>query len=84
MRRVFVHIDRLVLRGIRPEDRREFAEGLRTGLAGLLAEPQATARIGRIGAIANLRAGRVPVVPGTTPSALGAGAARRIRQAIRS
>lgn len=84
MRRVVVHIDRLVLRGIRPEDRHQVAEGLRTELAASLGEPPAVAGIGRIGAIARLRAGRVSVVPGTTPGAIGAGAARRIRQAILS
>ena len=84
MRRVVVHIDRLVLRGIRPADRHEFAAGLRTELAELLREPQAAARIGGIGAIAQLRAGRLPVNPGTAPGAIGSAAARRIRQAIRS
>jgi hypothetical protein len=84
VRRVVVHIDRLVLRGIRPEDRHAVADGLRTELAALLGEPQTAAGIGRIGAIAHLRAGRVRVVPGAAPSAIGAGAARRIRQAIRS
>jgi hypothetical protein len=84
VRRVVVHIDRLVLRGIRPEDRHQVAERLRTELAASLGESQAAAGIGRIGAIAHLRAGRFSVVPGATPGALGTGAARSIRQAIRS
>lgn len=84
MRRVVVHIDRLVLRGIRPEDRHEFAAGLRRGLEELLREPQAAALIEGAGAIAHLRAGRLPVVPGTAPGALGGAAARRIGQVIRS
>ena len=79
-----MHIDRLGLRGVRPEDRRVIAEGLRAEVAGMLSEPTAAAGLGKFGAIARLRAGKVAVAPGTTPHAVGAGVGRRLAQAIRS
>ena len=84
MKRVVLHIDRLVLRRVRPEDRHAFAEGLRAELAGMLGDPTTATSISRAGTIARLRAGRVPVPPGTSPREAGAGAARRIVQTIRS
>jgi hypothetical protein len=79
--RVVVHIDRLVLRGYRHEERHAIAAGLQEALRRVLAEPGAAARLGRAGSVSRLTLGRVPIVPGGTGSAVGEGVGRAIGQA---
>ena len=56
-RRVVIHIDELVLRGFRPEDRHAIAEGLQAELARLYAaSPDALRTLAGLGSTARLRA----------------------------
>jgi hypothetical protein len=76
MSRVFIHIDRLVLRGFRTEDRHSIAAGLQTELAQTWCERRPTPRGGED--LARLRVGTVSVRHGDSPEAIGASVARGI------
>lgn len=77
MTRVIVHIDRLVLKGFRPEDRDAIAEGLREELGRRLGEPAAIQNWAASGHRERLRM-RLP--QGNDPVALGRDAGRQIAE----
>jgi hypothetical protein len=77
MRRVLVHIDRLVLAGMRDLDPRRFAADVKSALARLLAQPGAPARLAARGALARIDAGKV-----TVPSRGRARTSAAVAQAI--
>lgn len=78
MRRVIVNIDRLVLRGVRYEDRHAAAARLRRELAELLASGELVDRIAAGGDIARLRLEAEPLRAVQAPSALASGAVRAV------
>lgn len=78
MKRVVIHIDRLVLKGFRHEDRHAIAAGLQQELARLLADPQAAQGLPGLGNILRLQVGRVRVSQGSKPQRVGAQVAHGI------
>jgi hypothetical protein len=82
VRRVVVHIDRLVLRGVRREDRYAVAEGLQQELTRLLADPHVTGSLASLGSVQRLRAGGVDVAPGSGPQRLGERVAHGISRGL--
>lgn len=84
MRRIIVHIDRLLLRGFRDADRHLVADGLRAELGLQLAAPEAAERLGALGNPAQLKAGSIRVAASTKPARIGAAAARAIGRRITS
>ena len=84
MKRVIVHIDSLVLKGFRHEDRYALAEGLQRELSRLFAEPGVARHLVSRGDSAKVEAGGVRVAPGALPSWIGAQAAHSIAQEIKS
>ena len=77
MKRVVVHIDRLVLKGFRHEDRHSIAQGLREELNRLLlAEPNAAAQFVSRGNLQGIRVGGVRVEAESKPVAVGVQLAR--------
>ena len=71
-RRIVIHIDELVLRGFRPEDRHAIAEGLQAELARLYAtSPDALQALTGRGDVARLRIGEVSVTAGSRPARVG-------------
>lgn len=71
-RRVVIHIDELVLRGFRPEDRHAIAEGLQAELARLYAaSPDALQALAGLGSAPRMRIGEVSVAAGTRPAQVG-------------
>lgn len=83
-RRVVIHIDELVLRGFRPEDRHAIAEGLQAELARLYAaSPDALRTLAGLGSTARLRVGEVSIAPGTRPAGVGAQLATGIQRGIK-
>jgi hypothetical protein len=85
MKRVIVHIDRLVLKGFRYEDRHSLSEGLREELSRLLlAEPNAAAHFVSRGNLPRLKVDGVRIEPAAKPSAIGAQVARGIAREIKS
>ena len=83
-RRVTLHIDRLVLRGIDPLDQHALIDGLKSELARVLAQPATLEAIGDSRRTPVLRLGRVPMQPGRVGArALGAGVAKAIAKGIK-
>lgn len=83
-RRVVIHIDELVLRGFRPEDRHAIAEGLQAELARLYAtSPDALQALAGRGSTARLCVGEVPIAPGTRPAQVGGVLATGILRGIK-
>lgn len=69
--RISVHIDRLVLTGVDPADRRAVADGLQRALAEALAAPDGAPGLSELASVSRLRAGTVTVAPGTRAGRLG-------------
>lgn len=80
---VQVNIDRIVLRGIDPADRQALANGLKTELARILADPAARAALNQSRRTPVLRLGKLSMDKGTAgASKLGSGIARAIGKGI--
>jgi len=71
MRRVILHIDSLVLRGFRHEDRHGIADGVRQELARMLADPQTTQQLSENGDVSRLKIGSVQIGQGAKPQHIG-------------
>ena len=78
MKRVVIHIDRLVLNGFRQEDRHAIAAGLQQELSQLLADPQAVQGLTDLGDISRLRVGGLHIAQGSKPRRVGAQVAQGI------
>ena len=82
MKRVVVHVDRLVLRGYQHDERHAVAAGLQAELGRLLAETGAAGRLAQLGHVPRLRLGRMPITPNASAPAVGEAAARVIGRAV--
>lgn len=80
MKRIIVRIDRLVLKGLRHEDRQAIAEGLREELGHIFTEAGSPLRWESRGSQAQLKAGGVRIAPGAEPNVIGQQTARSIAQ----
>lgn len=78
MKRVIVHIDSLVLKGYKHEDRHAIAEGLQQELTQLFANPHAAQQVTTKGDVSRLRVGNININPGSKPQGVGVEAARGI------
>lgn len=83
MKRVIVHIDSLVLRGFRHEDRHDIAAGLQQELGQLFAVPRAAQQFTARGDVSRLKVGDIQIAPGSKPEQIGAEAARGIGREIK-
>ena len=83
MKRVVVHIERLVLKGFRPEDRHAIAEGLQQELGRVFAERESVSLLSAMGDVSRLQVGGVPVELGTRPRRVGEKVAQGIGKEIR-
>lgn len=83
VKRVIVHIGRLVLKGFRHEDRHALAEGLREELGRQFAESTASPQLVYRGDMPRLRVAGVRIEHEAKPAVVGAqvaqGVARRIK-----
>ena len=70
-RRIRLHIDRLVLKGFRHEDRHAIAQGVQEQLTHLLAEPGMAQRLGSTGSVPRMRVGRVTIPAESKPKQIG-------------
>jgi hypothetical protein len=82
MKRVIVHIDRVVLNGFRTADPHAIGEGMRGELARLLAGPTAGAQLASLGHVSSLHAGKVRLAQDAKPQRLGISAGRAIVKGI--
>jgi hypothetical protein len=78
MRRVVLHIDRLLLRGFPRGDAAAVTEGLRTELQSLLGDNAAVAALSRHQESSVVRGGTVRVPHGGSPGAVGRAVAARV------
>ena len=78
MRRVIVQIDRLVLKGFRPEDRHGIAAGLEQKLGRVFADREAMSHLMARSDLSRLQVGGVHVEPGSGPQRVGENAAQGI------
>jgi hypothetical protein len=83
MKRVTLHIDRLVLRGFRPEDQHGIAEGLQQELGRMLADPQVARRLTAGGDVATLTIGGVKIGRHSAPRDVGVRLAQGIDKGIK-
>lgn len=83
MKRVIVHIDSLVLRGFKHEDRHAIVAGLQQELAQMFADPNAAQQLTAKGDMSRLRVGNININPGAKPQGIGVSAARSIGREIK-
>ena len=83
MKRVVVHIERLVLKGFRPEDRHAIAAGLQQELGRVFAERDAVSLLGVMRNVPRLLVSGVPIEAGSTPQRVGENVAQGIGKEIR-
>lgn len=83
MKRVVVHIDRLVLNGFRAEDRHAIAAALQQQLGRVLAARDAVAGLPDKGDVAQLRVDGVQFEPSSNPQQIGTSVAQGIARAIK-
>ena len=81
-RRVVVTIDRLVLKGVRYEDRHDFSQGLREQLAQVFSEPGLVERLRETGSISRLRVGPVTTSAEAKPRQNGIATANGIGKGL--
>jgi hypothetical protein len=85
MSRMLITIDRLVLKGIDPADRHALANGLKTELALILADPATRGALWQSRYTPVLRLGRVQLAPGLAGARqFGVGTARAIGKRLNS
>jgi hypothetical protein len=78
MRRVVVHIDRLVLKGFRYEDRHAIAQGLQEQLMRMWSEPGVAQRLSQTGSIPRLSVGPIDRAADAKPQQIGIATANGI------
>lgn len=83
MKRVVVHIDRLVLKGFRHEDRYAIAAGLGQELGRVFADRESVSLLRVRGDVSQLQVGGVPIEHGSKPQRVGENVARGIGKEIK-
>lgn len=81
MKRVVVHIENLVLKGFRYEDRYTIGAALEAELSRMLATPDAAQRITEFGNMPRMRIGNV-AIGSNAPQQVGAETARAIGRGL--
>ena len=71
MKRVVFHIDRLVLKGFRHEDRHAVAAGLQQELGRVFADREAVSHLRTMGDVSQLQVGGVHIEHGSKPQRIG-------------
>ncbi len=82
MRRIVVHVDRLVLKGFTAQDQRRFAENLEDELGRLLAKPVAVERLSFLRHALSIRVLKGDAPQGPMPASPGISAARAIAKGL--
>ena len=83
MKRVVIHIDRLVLKGFRSADRHDIAVGLQEELGRVFAGREAVSQLRAKGDVSRLQVGGVPIEHGSNPQRVGENVAQSIGKEIR-
>ena len=83
MKHVLVHIDRLVLKGFRHEDRHAIAVGLQQELGRVFADRDTVSLLTAIGDVSGLQVSGVQIGQGSKPQCFGENVARGIGKEIK-
>ena len=83
MKHVIVHIDRLVLKGFRHEDRHAIAAGLQQELGRVFADREAVSFVTAMGDVSRLQVSGVHFGQGSTPQHVGEHVAQGIGKEIK-
>ena len=83
MKRVVVHIDRLVLKGFRHEERHAIAAGLRQELGRVFADREAVSLLSAMEDVSRLQVSSVPIEQGSRPQRVGENVAQGIGKEIK-
>lgn len=83
MKRVVVHIDRLVLKGFRNEDQHAVAAGLQQELSRVFADRDVVSHLGAMGHMSLLQVGNVHIAHGSKPQCVGVSVAQGIGKEIK-
>ncbi len=83
MKRVVVHIDRLVLKGFRDEDQHAIAAGLREELGRVFVAREAVSHLRAMGDVSRLQVGGVHIEHGSKPQGVGERVAHGIGKEIK-
>ena len=83
MKRIVLHIDSLVLKGFRHEDRHGIAEGLQQELSRMFADPQAAQQLTASGDMPRLRIGNISIGHGVKPQRIGLQVAQSIGKGMK-
>lgn len=78
MRRLIVHIDRLVLKGFRHEDRHAIAQGLQQELGQVFSGQGVAQHLSTLGDVSRMCVGGVRLDPGSKPQRIGVHVAQGI------
>jgi hypothetical protein len=82
MKRVVVHVDRMVLNGFRNANANAIGEAMRGELARWLADPARGQRLASLGHVSRLDVGKVALTQDASPQRLGISAGRAIAKGI--
>lgn len=82
MKRIVVHIDKLVLKGFEPGEQQRISRDLQAELGRLLAAPAAYGQLASLGHIPRLRVGNDAAAHGEMPASTGISAARAIARGL--
>lgn len=83
MKRVVVHIDRLVLKGFRHEDRHAIAAGLQQELSRVFGDREAVENLSTAGDVSRLKVRDVTIGQGSKPQRVGENVAQGIGKEIK-
>lgn len=83
MKRVIVHVDRLVLKGFRHEDQHAIAAGLQQELGRVFADREAVSLLRAMGDVWRLQLDGVHIEHGSKPQPVGENVAHRIGEEIK-
>ena len=83
MKRIVLHIDSLVLKGFRHEDRHGIAEGLQQELSRVFADPQAAQQLTASGDMPRLRIGNISIGQNSKPQRVGSQVAQGIGKGMK-
>jgi hypothetical protein len=84
MKRIVLHIDSLVLKGFRHEDRHGIAEGLQQELTRMFADPQSAQQLTSNGDVSRLRIGNISIGQNSKPQRVGAQVAQGIGKGMKT
>jgi len=84
MKRVILHIDSLVLKGFRNEDRHGIAEGLQQELTRLFAASQSAQQLAAKGDVSRLRVGSIHIGQNSKPQHVGLQVAQSIGRMMKT